>query len=559
MSRAQRAPFALSGGKTRRDARLADRALRRAATYPHPAGQITRIETHLSIVYLAGRYAYKIFKPVNFGFVDLTRLARRRHCALAECTLNRQLAGQLYLGVWPLFAQGRRCAFGKAVPARARRRETRPAPMEYVVRMRRFKASDVLSARSACHADGVADAQALAARLAHYHLRAPRHAPDLRYGSAACMAAQMRPLLEALDAAVPQEAALCDWCEAELTRAAPRFAERQARGFVRACHGDLHLDNIVRWRNRLLMFDCIEFDDALRWVDVASDLAFAVMDFGAHGRDDCAHRLLCGWLAATGDYAALRQLPFYTAYRALVRALVARLRGDPAERARYLRVAHGVVERVRNTQPCLLLCHGVSGSGKSLASRALAERLGAIRLSSDAERKRLAGMAETARLPASAYTARQTDAIYENLLAHAQTVLESGYTAIVDATFLRERNRAAFIALARRLGVRIVILDFAVDRATLFARVAARAALGRDASDADTAVLLGQLARSEPLSAAERALTIRFATGVEPGAYEGEAFWRPLLEALAHGASVPLSRAGRESDQPPPARDTATP
>ncbi|WP_063625110.1 AAA family ATPase [Paraburkholderia mimosarum] len=561
MSRAQHAPFALSGGKTRRDARLVDRALRRVATYPHPAGQIRRIQTHLSIVYLAGRYAYKIFKPVNFGFVDLTRLARRRHCALAECTLNRQLAGPLYLGVWPLFAQGRRCAFGRAMPVRARTRETCPAPLEYVVRMRRFNANDVLSVRCARHADGIADAQALAARLAHYHLHAPRHAPSLRYGSAACMAAQMRPLIEALDATVPQEAALRAWCEAQLTRAAPRFAERQARGFVRACHGDLHLDNIVRWRNRLLMFDCIEFDDALRWVDVASDLAFAVMDFGAHGREDCAHRLLGEWLAATGDYAALRQLPFYMAYRALVRALVARLRGDAAERARYLRVAQGVVVRVSNTRPSLLLCHGVSGSGKSIASRALAERLGAIRLSSDIERKRLAGVAETARLPASAYAARQSHAIYENLLAHAQSVLESGYTAIVDATFLRERNRAAFVALARRLDVRIVILDFTVDRATLFARVAPRAASGRDASDADTAVLTGQLAQAEPLSAAERAFAIRLDTGVEPGAYEGEAFWRPLLEALARGASVPLLSlyTRRVIDHPAPARDTATP
>nr|WP_237179780.1 ATP-binding protein [Paraburkholderia sacchari] len=191
----------------------------------------------------------------------------------------------------------------------------------------------------------------------------------------ACMTAQMHPVIAALDASVPQEAALRAWCEEELKRTAPRFAERQAR---------------------------------------------------------------------------------------------------------------------------FCLCHGVSGSGKSLASQALAEWLGAIRLSSDAERKRLAGIADAARLPASAYTAGQTDAIYDTLRAHAQTVLESGYTAIVDATFLRERNRTAFIALARRLDVRVVILDFTADRATLFARVAARAALGRGAFDADTAVLTLQLARAEP-------------------------------------------------------------
>jgi uncharacterized protein len=540
MSRARHVPFALSGGKTRRNARRVDRALRRAATYPHPAGAIRRIETHLSVVYLAGRYAYKIFKPVKFSFVDLTRLARRRGCAQAECTLNRALAGPLYLGVWPLVARGRRCAFGQALPAQAsvhknaNRGAQAPgaAGLEYAVRMRRFDVGAELSARSARQNDGLADADALAARLAHYHLHAPRRAPRAYYGSDACALAQWQPLVAALDPAQPAEAALHAGCEVVLARAAPWLAGRHANGFVRACHGDLHLDNLIRWRNRLLMFDCIEFDDALRWIDVASDLAFALMDFAAHEREDCAHRLLCAWLASTGDYEALRVLPFYTAYRALVRALAARLRGDAAERARYLRVAAGVAARTDDARPSLLLCHGVSGSGKSLASRALALRLGAIRLSSDAERKRLAGMPDPARLPACAYTASQIDAIYDGLLAHAQTVLESGYTAIVDATFLRERNRAAFIALARRLGVQIAILDFTAERATLFARVEARAALARDASDADTAVLADQLARAEPLSDTERALAIRLDTGVEPVAYEGEPFWTPLREAL---------------------------
>ncbi|KVT60414.1 kinase [Burkholderia ubonensis] len=533
----RRIPFALTGGKARRDARRVDRALRRAATYPHPAGQIRRIETHLSVVYLAGRYAYKIIKPVKLGFIDVTHRAQRRRCALAECTLNRTLADPLYLDVWPLVAQGRRGAFagtvGRALRTRGRERRPSDDPLEYVVRMRRFEAHAMLSARSARHDDGLADADALAARLAHYHLHAPRRAPRTRFGSAATVTAQCRPLLDALDAARPSEAALRAWCEAELSRIAPRLAERHANGFVRACHGDLHLDNIVRWRGRLLMFDCIEFDDALRWIDVASDLAFAVMDYAARGRDDCAHRLLAGWLAATGDYAALDVLPFYVAYRALVRALAARLRGDAAGHAHYLRVAANVAARARDARPHLLLCHGVSGSGKSLASRALAGRLGAIRLSSDAERKRAAGRPADARLPASAYSAAAIDALYGRLLAHAHTVLASGHTAIVDATFLRERNRAAFIALARHVGVPVVILDFAASPATLFARVAARAAEGRDASDADTAVLARQLAQAEPLSAAERALAVRFDTDVEPAAYEREAFWAPLFATLA--------------------------
>ncbi|CAN0621005.1 conserved protein of unknown function [Burkholderia multivorans] len=537
MPGARRIPFALSGGNARRDARRVDRALRRPATYPHPAGRIRRIETHLSVVYLAGRYAYKILKPVKLSFVDLTRVAQRRRCAEAECTLNRALAGPLYLDVWPLVAHGRRSAFGSALRARARRHQSGVDPLEYVVRMRRFDARAVLSVRSARHDDGLEDANALAASLAHYHRHAPCRAPRARFGSAASVAAHCRAPLDALEATVPSEAALRAWCEAELARIAPRLAERHTNGFVRACHGDLHLDNLVRWRHRLLMFDCIEFDDALRWIDVASDLAFAVMDFAAHGRDDCAQRLLAGWLAATGDYAALDVLPFYAAYRALVRAMAARLTGDAAGRARYLRVASAVAARSR-ARPRLLLCHGVSGSGKSLASQALAARLGAIRLSSDAARKRAAGRPDDARLPAAAYSAAAVDGIYDMLFERAQTVLESGHAAIVDATFLHRRHRAAFIALAHRLGVPVVILDFTASPATLFARVAARAAQGRDASDADTAVLAGQLARAEPLTAEERALAVSFDTGGEIAAYDSDAFWSPLLALLAHAAPV---------------------
>ncbi|MBR8141627.1 AAA family ATPase [Burkholderia sp. AU19243] len=531
MPTARHLPFALGRANARRQAIQFDRALRRPATYRHPAGRIRRIETHLSVVYLAGRYAYKRIKPVRFPFADLVRPAQRRRCALAECTFNRPFAGPLYLGVWPLVARGRRCGFDAPLRIDAQRRR-HAAPGEYVVRMRRFDAHAMLSARSASRDDGLADADALADTLARHHLHASRRAPSARHGSCARVVAQCLPLRDALDVAVPDEAALRAWYEAELTRIAPLLAERHAHGFVRACHGDLHLDNIVRWRNRILMFDCIEFDDALRWIDVASDLAFAMMDFSARGRVDCAQRLLSGWLARTGDHAALGVLPCYFVYRALVRALVARLRGDDAARNRYLRAASAMADTRRNARPVLLLCHGVSGSGKSQASRALAARLGAIRLSSDIARKRAAGAADATRLPERAYSDQAMDAIYARLLADAAVVLDCGYAAIVDATFLSEHNRAAFMSLAARRGVPVAILDFTASRATLAARVAARAAHGRDASDADTAVLARQLEHAAPLTEAEAAIAIRFDTDCDPAAYESAAFWTPLLAAL---------------------------
>ncbi len=280
------------------------------------------------------------------------------------------------------------------------------------------------------------------------------------------------------------------------------------------------------------MFDCIEFDDALRWIDVASNLAFALVDFSAHGREDCAHRLLSGWLARTGDHAALGMLPCYFVYRALVRALTSRLRGDEATRARYLRIASAIANARRDAQPVLLLCHGVSGSGKSLASRSLAERLDAIRLYSDVERKRYAGVSSETRLSTDAYSDTAIDQVYERLLSEAGVVLDSGYTAIVDATFLREPNRTAFISLAARLGARVAILDFAASQASLAVRVAARVARGADASDTDAAVLAKQIKHAAPLTEPEAAIALRFDADCDAAAYGGRAFWVRLLATL---------------------------
>ncbi len=517
-------PFALGHGEARRRASQVDRALCRPATYPHPAGRIERIETHLSVVYLAGRHAYKRLKPVRFAFVDLATAARRQRCAMAQYRLNKRLAGPLYLDIRPLLVLGRRGVFGR--PFRPGRRRCASVPGEYVVRMRRFETDALLSVRCARQAEGLADAEALAATLARHHL----HAPRSRDPHAARALSQCRALLAELDRGTPAQAALHAWYAGELSRIEPILDRRQAHGFVRACHGDLHLDNIVRWRQRILMFDCIDFDERLRRIDIASDLAFALMDFCAHDRGDCAHLLMSGWLARTGDYAALQVLPCYFVYRALVGALSARLRDDHAARARYLRTAERMVASRIGAAPCLLLCHGFSGSGKTSASRVLASRLGAIRLSSDAQRKRpLLDAAQVSRLPASAYSEAAVGAVYQRLRDQAAEVLASAHTVIVDASFLRRQHRADFLALASRLGARAAILDFAASRATLEARVIDRARLARDLSDADAQVLAHQFARAEPLTRSESAIAIRLDTERIDTSYQDPAFWQPLL------------------------------
>lgn len=515
----------------RRLSRDIDAALRRASTYPHPAGPIVRIETHLSVVYLVGRFAYKRLKPFDFGFANFSELAARRRACEAELALNRPLAAPIYLAAGPLVRRARGLRlFGAG------------AAVDHVVRMRRFDERMLFSRLLARGALDAADIDAAATRLAAYHLHAPRDIPRRAYGSARELRRQLddmlAPLARALGAALP--ASLRAWCVRRCDELAAHLDARRADGYVRACHGDLHLNNVVKRGRDALMFDCIDFDDALRWIDVINDLSFLLMDLHAHDRAALAHRLLNRWLDETGDFAGLAALPLYVAYRALVRALVATMRagGDAAacaariERARrYVDVA---AHAARARRPCLLLCHGYSGSGKSVASRALADVSGAIRLSSDSERKRARPFAavDARPLPASAYTPQQIDAQYERLRALARDVLRAGYTALVDATFLSHARRARFFALARELGVPVYVLDFHASRACLERRVDARAAARDDRSDAGAAVLATQRASADPLDADERARTIGFDTDVPLATLRSAGYWRPVLDAL---------------------------
>ncbi|NVH79322.1 bifunctional aminoglycoside phosphotransferase/ATP-binding protein [Burkholderia pseudomallei] len=511
----------------RRLSRDIDAALRRASTYPHPAGPIVRIETHLSVVYLVGRFAYKRLKPFDFGFANFSELAARRRACEAELALNRPLAAPIYLAAGPLVRRARGLRlFGAG------------AAVDHVVRMRRFDERMLFSRLLARGALDAADIDAAATRLAAYHLHAPRDIPRRAYGSARELRRQLddmlAPLERALGAALP--ASLRAWCVRRCDELAAHLDARRADGYVRACHGDLHLNNVVKRGRDALMFDCIDFDDALRWIDVINDLSFLLMDLHAHDRAALAHRLLNRWLDETGDFAGLAALPLYVAYRALVRALVATMRagGDAAARAARIERARRYVDvaahAARARRPCLLLCHGYSGSGKSVASRALADVSGAIRLSSDSERKRARPFAavDARPLPASAYTPQQIDAQYERLRALARDVLRAGYTALVDATFLSHARRARFFALARELGVPVYVLDFHASRACLERRVDAR----DDHSDAGAAVLATQRASADPLDADERARTIGFDTDVPLATLRSAGYWRPVLDAL---------------------------
>jgi len=312
--------------------------------------------------------------------------------------------------------------------------------------------------------------------------------------------------------------ALKQWTENEFVGLRAAMKARKTRGYVRECHGDLHLGNIALLRARPVPFDCIEFSEELRWIDVMSEVAFVVMDLEDRGRGDLGWRFVNRYLEVTGDYAGMAVFRFYLVYRALVRAKIHLMRSrqqglSPGDRRRltktfreYLHLAERFASR---RTPLLILTHGLSGSGKTTATQPLMERIGAIRLRSDLERKRLHGLAvlesSGSALGRGIYTRRASDAVYRRLEALARVVLDTGFSVLVDATFLRYAERAMFRRLAEQLSAPFLILDFRVPHPILRARIAERHVRADDASEADLAVLERQIATNDPLSAAELA------------------------------------------------------
>ena len=474
-------------------------ALHGRRSFGHPVLHVEAIETHISTVLLAGEFAYKIKKPVDLGFVDFTTLEKRRHCCEEEVRLNRRTAPHLYLGVVPITGSLER-------PVVAGEGE----PIEYAVKMRRFAPQATFDALPLVPEQ----VDALAARIAAFHGSIPVAAPESGYGAPALIREtaldnfrQLRERIkdrETLQALEPLQA----WTESEFARLAPALEDRVRGGFVRECHGDLHLANVALIDGEPVPFDCIEFSAPLRWIDVMSEAAFTVMDLLAHGERALAFRFLNSYLEQTGDYEGVAVLRFYLVYRAIVRAKIAAIQRRRPVFERYLRLAQQLA--AQSSQGLVITC-GLSGSGKTTLAASLAGLLGAIRIRSDVERKRLHGIAAQTRaraaLGAGIYAPDATAATYERLAHLARSIVASGFPVVVDATFLRRSERRAFRDLARRIGVRFVIVRCEAPLVALRARLLERESM-RDASDATPAVLERQLANREGFTPAEAAAAV---------------------------------------------------
>jgi len=481
------------------------RGLFESDAYPHPVGKIQLIETHISWVFLTGEYAYKIKKPVDLGFLDFSTLERRKFFCEEELRLNRRTSAEFYLDVVPVGISGGCPVIGR-LPA-----------VEYAVRMRQFAPDARLDRQLAADRVSAADLQDLATQLADLYARAPVAAGNDPATAAERASAPALHNFEHIHGDhISRESrlridAVETWTRAQAKALEPVFQQRAAHGFVRECHGDLHLANLFAWQGRIYPYDCLEFNPDLRWIDQASDIAFLVMDLMARGRSDLAYSFLNTWLEETGDYGGLAVLRFYLVYRSMVRLKVAAIQtrllhedaqGEHAIKARlYLDLARHLMDRPAH--PRLVIMHGLSASGKTHVSNRLVPAMPAIRLRSDLERKRLHGLSrhhhQTPGIDTGPYSAAGTEATYGKLLADCRTGLDAGFNMVVDATFGRRHWRSRFIDMARETGAEPTIMVCSAPLETLRQRIRERVAEGLDESDATLAVLERQRATFEPL------------------------------------------------------------
>ena len=455
-------------------------ALTNSAEHP----DVKRVDTHAASVFLEGRRALKIKRAVQFPFLDYSTLAKRKAACEEEMRINRPLAPQIYHRVVAITEE----------PDGSFKVDGQGRPVEYAVDMSRFDENRTLDHLAKAGALDAALASAAADAIAASHAAAIRAEGEAWVSSIPALIDGNSHGLRAgghFDAGDIEKLGRASH-EAFL-RVRPLLAERGGKGFVRRCHGDLHLANIVLIEDRPVLFDAIEFDAQMATVDVVYDLAFTLMDLLHHDQPGAANIVLNRYLTATptDNLDALSALPLFMSIRAAIRAQVALARlkpphsDDPGildQAQRYFDLARMLIHP---PAPRLIAVGGLSGTGKTVLAQALAPVVapppGAVVLRSDLVRKRMFGVEDTHRLPPSAYTPEHAARIYATLVQYAGRVLAQGHSAIIDGVFAREDERDAIAALAQERNVPLNGLFLVADLATRQMRIGSRRG---DASDA---------------------------------------------------------------------------
>ncbi len=490
--------------------------------YPHPVTlPIETIQTHASIVLLTGEFAYKLKKPVNFGFLDYSTVAKRQHFCQEELRLNQRGAKELYLEVVAIALQGDRYQFGNDGEI-----------VDYAVKMVQFPQENLLSNLFAAGKIAETEIEDVAGVVATFHANANTSEYISSFGTIDCIRQSIEDNYHHTEKYIgrvqtqEQYAETKAYSDRYFSEHPELFAARVTDGFIRECHGDLHLRNICcclvshnpggslpaasRWHDKILLFDCIEFNEPFRLVDTMYDVAFVVMDLESRGRKDLANRFLNTYTEQTGDWEGLQVLPLYLSRQAYVRAKVTSfLLEDPgipepdkqaaANTARdyyHQAWAYTRVDRGR-----LIMLSGLSGAGKSTLGKQIAMRVGAIHLRSDAVRKHLGGISLLAKGDASLYTPEMTARTYDRVLDLAQKLTARGFTVVLDAKYDRVALRAAVIDLAQDRDIPLQILHCTAPAEVLRDRLRQRTG---DIADATVDLLASQQADWEDFTPVER-------------------------------------------------------
>ena len=469
---------------------------------------VERIETHISTLLLVGGQAFKIKKPVNFGFLDFTDLGQRKHYCEEELRLNSRLAPEIYEQVVAISGEYDHPQINDSNPA-----------IEYMVQMKRFDQGELFDQKlknGSLTEDHIIE---LANTIADFHQHIEIAGDKLGIpivdsisGAVIENFDQLRDFIQTRDPDLQHLFGQLErWSKQKTGELLPLIRQRFDNGFVRECHGDMHLGNITLYHDKVTIFDGIEFNPGFRWIDVMSEIAFITMDLDAAGRTALASLLLNHYLEQTGDYSGLHLLAYYQAYRAMVRAKVTALRLVQLEKnetefqqqlstmKHYLEIAY---QYTKETTPRLLITNGVSGTGKTYVSQQLLKLSPFIRIRSDVERKRLYPSTE------KRYTSEATHNTYDYLHKLATRILKAGYSVIIDATYLEHQYRRQALEVSRssRSPFLIISLQFPVD--ILEQRIRRRIEINKDASEATIEVLHGQLARAEPVTVEEQQYTL---------------------------------------------------
>ena len=476
--------------------------------YDHPVGKIELIETHISWVILTGDFAYKIKKPVDFGFLDFSTLDKRKAFCEQEVQLNRRLAPDIYLGVVAIIGTNEKPLISTS--------SNQEKAFEFAVKMKQFPQSaqfDNLLAAGDLSSEKI---DALAPVVADFHQLTAVASEDMDYGNKDKVINPVKENFDLISESLKtdtyqgQLAALKQWSFSEFSKLESVFEQRKKDGFIRECHGDMHLRNLAWIDDKPLAFDCIEFNPDLRWIDVISEIAFLIMDLQDRKQHHLANRFLNSYLEITGDYAGLKVMPFYLCYRAMVRAKVDALRigqlvnnidtidDEFKQFESYLDLAFSYTKA---PTPALMIMRGLSASGKSTVSQQLLEKSGSIRVRSDVERKRLFGLTAKEKAKSNIdkgiYSAQASEQTYAKLLELASEIISAGFSVIIDAAFLQFQQREPFQDLAKKLAVPFTILEVTAPIEVLRQRIIARK---NDVSDADLSVLNNQLKHWKPLN-----------------------------------------------------------